>query len=249
MSLLTLDGIGVTLRGRRVLSDVSLTVGPQELVGLLGANGSGKTTLLRAALGLVPHEGLSSLAALPPSARARAAAWMPQGRAVAWPVAVEEVVALGRMPHGDGRTETGRAAVDHALTRLGLDPFRRRAATRLSGGETARVLLARALAQDAPLLLADEPMAGLDPAHQIAVMRLLRDLAREGRGIVVSMHDLALAARYCTRLIVLSGGGVTADGPPEEILTPDLLRDAFGLEAQIVDTPHGPLLDAHGVAP
>jgi iron complex transport system ATP-binding protein len=174
---------------------------------------------------------------------------MPQSRAIAWPVAVKEVVALGRMPHGDGATEAGRAAVDRAITRLDLGAFRRRAATRLSGGETARVLLARALAQEAPLLLADEPMAGLDPAQQIAVMGVLRGLAGDGRGVVVSIHDLALAARHCTRLIVLGGGEVLADGPPGAVLTAELLRAAFGLEARVIDTPHGPLLDAHGVAP
>ncbi|WP_050525888.1 ABC transporter ATP-binding protein [Pseudorhodobacter aquimaris] len=241
---LNVSGLGVTLRKRRVLSDVSLTIGKGELVGLIGANGAGKTTLMRAILGLVPHEGQSSLAAMQPLARGRAAAWMPQTREIAWAVTVETLVTLGRTPHlgmGQKPNDADRAAINHAINRMDLGLFRKRAATRLSGGEQARALIARALAQEAPLLMADEPIAGLDPAHQIATMECFAGLAAEGRSILVSLHDLGLAARYCTRLIVLDKGRIAADGPPQKVLTPQLLRAAFGITAWFEQTAQGPV--------
>ena len=240
--LLALDGLSVTLRGRAVLRDVTLHIGKGELVGLIGPNGAGKTTLMRAALGLLPHSGLSSLAILPPAARARAVAWLPQGREIAWPLPVRDVVMLGRMPHramGRAPDAADRAQVAAALAWMGLEGLRHRAATRLSGGEQARVLIARALAQDAPLLMADEPIAGLDPAHQIATMRRFGELAAAGRACLVSLHDLGLAARHCTRLVLVAGGRIRADGPPAEVLTGDALATHFGISAWFADTAQG----------
>jgi iron complex transport system ATP-binding protein len=199
---------------------------------------------MRAMLGLVPHQGASTLAELTPRARGRAVAWMPQTREIAWPVTVETLVTLGRTPHlhpGQRATDADRAAVNRALDRMALAPLRNRTATRLSGGEQARVLIARALAQETPLLMADEPIAGLDPAHQIATMQCFAGLAREGHSVLVSLHDLGLAARYCTRLVVLDKGGIVADGPPQTVLTPDLLRHSFGITAWFTNTPQGPV--------
>ncbi|QCO57644.1 ABC transporter ATP-binding protein (plasmid) [Pseudorhodobacter turbinis] len=244
MTLLQVNGLGVSLRKRQVLSDVSLNITKGEVIGLIGANGAGKTTLMRAILGLVPHDGHSSLAALRPFARGRAAAWMPQTREIAWAVTVETLVTLGRTPHlaaGQQPTDADRAAVNRAIDRMDLGNLRARTATRLSGGEQARVLMARALAQETPLLMADEPIAGLDPAHQIATMECFTGLAAEGRSILVSLHDLGLAARYCTRLVVLAKGRVAADGPPQKVLTPALLRDAFGITAWFEQTAKGPV--------
>jgi len=244
MSLLTVERLSVALGERTVLSDVSFAVGPRECVGLLGPNGAGKTTLMRAALGLLAHEGTSSIARTAPAARARLAAWMPQTREIAWPVSVETLVLLGRIPHmagGQRPTPQDRDKVDAALAAMGLETFRARPATALSGGEQARVLIARALAQDTPLIVADEPVAGLDPAHQISTMRTFAALAQSGQSVIVSLHDLGLAARHCTRLILLAGGRIVADGPPAEVLTLDRMARVFGIRAYYRDTEDGPI--------
>lgn len=241
--LMQIDGLSVTRRNRPVLHGVTLRLGPGELVGLIGPNGAGKTTLMEAALGLVPFAGQSSLAAMDAARRARNAAYLPQSREIAWPVSVEDLVALGRMPWpGSGRGPADRAAIDSAIQRMGLDRFRKRTALRLSGGEQSRALIARALAQQTPLLIADEPIAGLDPAQQLACLRLFRSLADEGHGLLVSIHDLGLAARFCTRLVLLAEGRVLADGQPEQVLDDTLMRRAFGITARRIDTPDGPAI-------
>ena len=242
MSFLSVSQMGVTLRRRSVFQDVSFDVQPGELIGLIGPNGAGKTTLMRASLGLIPHTGTSTIARMTARDRAHAVAWMPQSREIAWPVSVERIVALGRLPHlavGQKMPPQDQAQVEAALERLGLETLRDRAVSRLSGGEQARTLIARSLAQDTPLLMADEPIAGLDPAHQISTMQVFGSLAKEGRSVVVSIHDLGLAARHCTRLILLAQGGILADGPPQQVLTPDLMARAFGISAWRSDTPDG----------
>jgi iron complex transport system ATP-binding protein len=252
MILLAFDRLTVR-RGRRTVVDaVTAGVGGGELVGLLGPNGAGKTTLMRAALGLQPAEGRialggAPLAALAPRERALRAAHIPQERSIAWPISVAALVALGRTPH---RAAPGadRAAVEAALAAMELGALRDRPATELSGGERARVLIARALAQDAPLLLADEPTAGLDAAHALALMAAFRELARDGRGVLVSLHDLGLAARWCDRLLLLDAGRLAADGPPEAVLTPARLAAVFGITAHIGRDATGPILQPTGLA-
>lgn len=245
MNLLTLSALTVRRGTCPVADRVTLTIAPGECVGLLGPNGAGKTSLLRGAMGLLPHEGGSSLADLPPAARARAAAFLPQGREIAWPVTVETLVALGRSPHG--AADPDDHAVSRALDRMGLALYRQRRATELSGGEQARVLIARALAQDTPLLLADEPVAGLDPEAQIRTMQVFADLAAEGRGVLVSIHDLGLAARHCSRLVLMHRGQLVADGPPREVLTEDRLAQVFGIRGFHAETPDGPVFQPLGV--
>lgn len=248
MTLLRLERLTVRRGNCPVVDGVSLAVGPGELVGLIGPNGAGKTTLLRGALGLLPHEGVSSLARLPVAARARAVAFLPQAREVAWPVSVAMLVGLGRVPHGGALARADRTAVDRALARMGLEGFRGRDALGLSGGELARVLIARALAQEAPLLLADEPVAGLDPESQIRTMQVFAGLAAEGQGVVASVHDLGLAARHCTRLVMMAAGRVVADGPPMAVLTPDNLRAVFGIRALVTEMEGGPVVVPLAVA-
>ena len=188
MTRLTLDRLTVMRGTCPVVDAATFEIGAGELVGLIGPNGAGKTSLMRGALGLLPHDGHCSLTAMTPHGRARHAAWLPQSREIAWPVAVETLVMLGRIPHlaaGQRPSEADRIAVADALATMDLTGFEARAATELSGGEQARVLIARALAQDTPLILADEPIAGLDPGHQIATMAAFAQLAARGKALMV----------------------------------------------------------------
>ena len=239
MTLLEIDRLNVSLGRKQVIRDLSFKVSPGEFVGFIGPNGAGKSTLLRAILGLVPARGEVVIGgrkavSLGATQRARKVAYLAQEREVAWAVPVEMLVALGRTPYRPtfaALTDTDRRAIDQAMTRMELEDFRDRAATELSGGEKARVLIARALAQETPLLLADEPTAGLDPSHQIGLMRLFAELAAEGKSVIASLHDLGLAARWCSRLLLIDGGAVIADGPPAHVLTPERLREVYAVEA------------------
>jgi iron complex transport system ATP-binding protein len=258
MTLLDLARVTIRRGPCPVVDAVSLRLGAGELVGLLGPNGAGKTTLMRAILGLVPAEGAialgdAPLAALASRRRAHRVAYLPQEREIAWPLAVEALVALGRHPHrsrGAGLSSADRAAVETALARTDASHLRHRPATELSGGERARVLVARALAQDAPLLLADEPTAGLDPAHAIGLMETFAGLAAEGHGVLISLHDLALAARHCHRIVLMEAGRIVADGPPEAVLSPERLAATYGVTAHVARDAHGPIIVPTGrIAP
>jgi len=238
------ESIAVTRGGRTVLAGVDFAAAPGEVVGILGPNGAGKTSLLRAFAGFDPQaaerirfEG-RPLAAYPARERARAIAFMPQPAEAAWPVAVEHLVGLGRLPflHPFGAPdEHDRQAVENALRATELVALRHRAVTTLSAGEASRVFLARALAGEPRLLLADEPTANLDPAHQLAAMTVLRRLAADGATVVMAQHDLALAARFCDRLVLIGAGRIVAEGPPDAVLTPDNLAAVFGIVARYPD--------------
>jgi len=193
--------------GHLILDRVSLAVGRGEFLGIIGPNGAGKTALLRCALGLEGrahfHQvevGGALAANLSPSARARAIAYLPQRAEAAWPITAAAAVALGRLPHGGAGTQDDRGAVAHALDAVGMTAFADRPLTGLSGGELALVLLARALAVEAEVLLLDEPAAALDPHHQLATMDLLRRLTDQGGAVCVVLHDLSMAARFCHRI-------------------------------------------------
>ena len=253
MTLLEIDAVVAARGPRRVLDGASLQVAAGEVVGLLGANGAGKSTLMRAAIGLVPFAGGAvrlggaPLAGLAPRERALRAAYLPQEREIAWAVPVATLVGLGRLPHRAG-ADADRAAVAAAIAAVDLAGFEDRPATELSGGERARALIARALAQEAPLLLADEPTAGLDPAHQIALMARFRALARAGRGVLVALHDLGLAARWCDRVALLHGGRVLAAGAPVETLTAERLAEVYGVTAYLGAAESGPIVLPIGLA-
>lgn len=246
MSLLSIRDLSVSLAGRPVLHGIDLDVGAGECVGLIGPNGAGKSTLMRAALGLIPAMGNSNLREMAPPLRARHAAWLPQAREIAWDVSVEALVKLGRTPYrrfASPLSDTDRKAVATAMERTEIAAFAARSVDSLSGGEQARVLLARALAQEAPLLLADEPIAALDPAHQIATMESFSTLAREGKAVVTALHDLGLAARWCTRLVLLDQGRIVADGPPDAVLTVERLRAVYGIDAYITHAAGGLIVE------
>lgn len=256
MTLLSLRDLRAELGGRTVLDRIGLDIAPGEFVGLIGPNGAGKSTLLRAALSLTPSSGGISLAGrdartMSASERALVASYLPQEREIAWSMTVERLVWLGRSPHRAAFAPLGPAdteAVERAFGLMEIDQFRERSATALSGGEKARVLVARALAQDTPLLLADEPTTGLDPSHQIALMRIFSDLARAGRGVVACLHDLGLAARWCTRLVLMNGGRLVADGAPAAVLTPERLREVYNVEAYIAEHAGGPIVQPFDLA-
>lgn len=227
------------LGGRTVVTNVSCAIGGGELVGLLGPNGVGKTTLLRAMAGLLaPRRGDIMLdgravGSWPASMRAKAISYLPQGAECHWPLTVENVVALGRLPHRAPWADMSEADAARIVDCMGYADVLHlagRSANALSGGERARVMLARAIAGDPAILLADEPVAGLDPAHQMDVMTLLKDLARQGASVVAVLHDLTLAARYCDRILLMSEGRILADGPPDVALSPANLAACYGIK-------------------
>ena len=249
MSRLVAHHLGWRAGGRELLADAGFALGPGELVALLGPNGAGKTTLLRAALGLLPNASGSAaldgtdVRRLPPAARARQLAYLPQARPLAWPALVRDVVALGRFAYGGplGRlAPADAAAVDRALAACDLVALADRRADTLSGGELARVHVARALAAEAPLIVADEPVAALDPLHQHQVMALLREAASHGAGVLVVLHDLALAARHADRLLWMREGRIVADGPAGDTLTPALIAAVYGVRARVMAGQDGP---------
>ena len=237
MSLLTLDKLSVFRGDCPVVDSVSLALEPGDFIGLIGPNGAGKTSLMRAALGILEHKGSSSLAVMPQSDRAKQAAWLPQDREIAWGLSVRDLVGLGRLPFGSIQKHDRH--VEAAIIKMELATFSDRIATQLSGGEQARVLIARALAQDTPILMADEPTASLDPANQISTLKTFSELAQDGRGIIASIHDLGLAARYCTKLALLHRGKLVAFGSADAVLTPDNLRTVFSIEAHYEKTNKG----------
>lgn len=247
LALLEARDVTVRLGHAAVVENASLTLRAGELVALVGPNGAGKTTLMRALSGLLPAAGAiglggAALETLGRRRRARAVAYLPQGHVFHWPMQVETVVALGRYPHGDPFSTPSpqdRAAVSYALERTATTAFAGRSVITLSGGERARVALARALATEAPVLLADEPTASLDPRHQLIVMDLLRQAARDGGAVLAILHDLTLAARFADRVLVMEGGKIVADAAPAEALSPQRIAQVFGVDVIAVDTGEG----------
>ena len=240
VALVAAQGLTVRLTGRLVLRDISLSLSPGHLVALVGPNGAGKTTLLRALAGLVPSEGAihvrgDALSSLSLRERARRFAYLPQGHLVHWPLPVRDIVALGRYPHG--ATDPARLtakdaeAVLRAMQAADVMDFSERRVTELSGGERSRVALARALAVEAPVILADEPVSSLEPRHQLDVMKTLRAVADKGALVIVVTHDLGLAARFADNVLVLSDGRLVSQGAPAEALAEQVMAEVFRISA------------------
>ncbi|MEM8917442.1 MAG: ABC transporter ATP-binding protein [Pseudomonadota bacterium] len=242
MTRLLVENLDVVVDGNTLVSAASYSVEPGELVIILGPNGAGKTSLIRASLGFEKQStGAVTLddtdvAALSPADRARKVAYLPQVRPLAWPNSVRDIVSLGRFGHGApmGRLQGADAqAVERAMADCDIAHLALRDAGTLSGGELARVHCARAFAVEAPFLVADEPIAGLDPRHQFRILDLFKNYVAKGGGALLILHDVELAARYATRLIWMKQGRIIADGPPDDTLTTQQLEDVYDIRASV----------------
>lgn len=256
--ILSASDLRVRLGEKTVLKAVTVAFTPGQVTAVVGPNGAGKSTLLETLAGLRrPDAGAASLgpdniAALSGRDRARRIGFLAQNAEIAWAVDVRTFVGLGRTAHigAWGLGAEDRARVEQAMLKAGVETFADRVVTTLSGGERARVLIARALAGDPQWLLADEPLAGLDPGHVLDAGDLFRRMAHdEGRGVIVTLHDLGAALRMADRVVVLAEGAILADGPPLDALTPQVLRAAYGVEARMVAGADRPVLEVLGRAP
>ncbi len=241
------ETLTLALGGATILDSVSATFVPGRVTAVLGPNGAGKSTLLACLAGLRNADSGSvrlggvARAAVPRRELARRIGFLPQEADVHWDIDVATLVALGRFPHRGrwGDSEVDRAAVARAMSATDCARFAGRIVNTLSGGERARVLLARVLAGEPQWLLADEPLANLDPAHQLDGLDCLRSVARAGAGVVVVLHDLNHAARVADDLLLMRGGRVVAQGPPDAVLTPALIAETYGVATHIGTTPDG----------
>lgn len=240
MNSLAATALGLSIQARSILDDVTFRCAGAEFVGLIGPNGAGKSTLLKALAGLNEWScgnisiGGDDIRTLGRGEIARRVAYLAQDETVHWPLDVATVVALGRIPHGRGgirQSRADRAAVERAMEKTGVRHMRARNVLTLSGGERARVLLARALAVEAAVLLVDEPLSALDPYHSLNILDLLRAEVDRGTLVIAVLHDLTAASRFCDRLIMLNEGRILADGPAGQVLRSENIARSYGVTA------------------
>ncbi|HOE69283.1 MAG TPA: ABC transporter ATP-binding protein [Candidatus Omnitrophota bacterium] len=241
MNLIRTESLSVSLDGVTILDDVSFSLAKGEIVGLVGPNGAGKTTVLKTLMGLLKAERGSvevfgkPLGSFSRREIARKLGYLPQETEIHWPLVVERIVALGRVPYlmpWEDLGEDDERIIADAMRATDTLPLRKRRVDRLAGGEKALVMIARLLAGEPEILLADEPVQGLDPSHSLQVMEFLRNVAGNGRGVLVVLHDLALASRFCHRILLLHGGKLMASGRPEEVFSPANLKTSYHIEAK-----------------
>ncbi len=252
MSALDATKIGVRRGSRAILEDVSLHAESGDFVAIIGANGAGKSTLLSVLAGLLKPDSGSvmldgvSIRALSGMQLAHRRAYLPQNPRCEWPISVERLVALGLtpvLPALGGLPASFGPKITRALQACDLLDHREQPATTLSGGELARAMLARALVADPDVLIIDEPVAGLDPKHALDTARRLQALAKSGKLVIASLHDLTLAGRFASRIFALSNGRVAGDGATQATLTPALIRSAFEVEACVSGPPGSVYVD------
>jgi iron complex transport system ATP-binding protein len=240
---LAADALEVRYGNTLAVQATTVNLEPGDLIALIGPNGAGKTSLLRALAGIpVASSSVSwqarPLTSLAAAATARTIAYLPQAPRANWPLTVRELVELGRLPHrrfGQRFQASDRRAVEHALQLTDMTALAGRAVDRLSGGEAMRAHLARAFAVDAPVLLVDEPVASLDPYHQLSVMQCLAQYRDAGRLVVAVLHDLNLALGHCSRLLLMNAGRIVADGEPRNVIDAAALREHYSIRAYLAE--------------
>lgn len=243
--LISAQQLTLVLNGKKVAADVNIAIAAGEFVGLIGPNGAGKSSVLRMLAGLVkpaagdvqiaPDNTPASLLTINAQARARFMAYLAQKESPVWPLSVKNLVALGRSAWNSGADKNGvdEAAIQRAMHMTDVNELTDRPVTELSGGELQRVLLARVFAGEPRLILADEPISALDVYHQLHIMELLQVHAQSGGAVIAALHDLSLAARFCSRLVLMHQGKVVASGEPVDVLTPQNLAQVYGVSAHV----------------
>jgi iron complex transport system ATP-binding protein len=241
MKLLQGKGLSLKLGTSQILDGVDIELRPGEMLGLIGPNGAGKSTLLKLLAGLLTPDtgelrlGTQAYPSIPPEQRARRIAWLAQQGELHWPISVDTLLEMGRTPHlspWQKPAEKDREVIERVLAQCDLQTLRTRSVDTLSGGERARALLARALVTEPRILLADEPVAALDPAHQLDMLNLLSRYCTVDRSIILVLHDLPLAAHFCHRLQLLHQGRTLAVGSAKTVLTPEHLQTAYRIRAR-----------------
>ncbi len=245
MQLLNAKNLSLNLGNKSVVEHMHIHINEGEFVGLIGPNGAGKSSLLRILAGLVkPKSGLveltpqnvvTAIEKIPAQLRARFMAYLAQHETPAWPLSVKNLVALGRSPWNSSVNTNAddELAIQNALAMTDVDSLAERPVTELSGGELQRALLARVFAGNPKLILADEPIVALDVYHQLHIMELLQSHAQQGGAVIAALHDLSLAARFCTRLVLMNHGKLVAEGEPINVLTPENLAKVYGISAHV----------------